>query len=625
MMQEENSDSGMLIGQFPCDCCGSKDNLSIYKHDDGTFTGLCWGVCRSETGSGYFSNNTLSKSSIAEELGIKYKPKRRRTGKTDDDGKQEEKVVRKVRNKDLSSKIITEKEKQRIKDNTSATGKGFRGIENKILKRHGVLTAFDEETGEVSDRYYPITMGKVDDKPKLVGYHRRFVLPEKDFRPVGLNSKECELFGQWRCKGNGKLVLTGGQEDKLAAEQMFESYREERGRDKIKNIDFVSGTVGETSLASQIRYNYDFIDGYDEIIIDMDADDAGENATKALLEVLPLHKVKVMRYDQKDANDALEEGNERGYVSAIYDARKPKLTGTVSGEDMWNEMIKSVSKPLIPLPPMLKPLESKLCGGLPVAEIINILAASGVGKTSITNALIMYWLFECPYKMGILSMEAGAGKFLVRLVSGYLKKNIARLQTPEDKIKFLEDNKERCYELFFTEDGEERFYLVDDNGDLDTLSSIKRAIERMIVQGQCEVIIIDPIQDALDSLSVEEQAAFVGWQKKMKARYKTTFININHTRKSGGGKKAGSQGGELTEEDMQGSSALYKSGAVNIILTRDKTNEDPEVRNTTKIMLFKARDTGETGQAGEIYYEVDSATLHNKEDWVKYQSCEEGF
>ena len=323
--------------------------------------------------------------------------------------------------------------------------------------------------------------------------------------------------------------------------------------------------------------------------------------------------------DCKDPCDALVSGKEVEWIRSFYDSKKPKLAGVISGNDMWNAVIDSVSQDLIPLPPILAPLQKMLCGGLPKGEIINILAASGIGKTLITNLCELFWIFHAPYKCGILSLEAGGGKFLTRLLSSYLGRNIARFHTKEDKIEFLNNNKEECLNLFMDEDGNERFCLVDDKGDLDNLTAVKDTIQRMIKQAGCEIIIIDPIQDILDTLSIEEQAAFVGWQKKIKARDGVTFINVNHTRKSGGGGKAGSKGGELTEEDMQGTSALYKSGAVNIILTRDKTAEDLEEKNTTKITLFKSRDAGETGQAGYLFYDIETAKLHNKEDWVESQ------
>lgn len=69
---------------------------------------------------------------------------------------------------------------------------------------------------------------------------------------------------------------------------------------------------------------------------------------------------------------------------------------------------------------------------------------------------------------------------------------------------------------------------------------------------------------------------------------------------------------------MQGNSAIFKSGGVNIILTRNKEAEEEEDRNTTRVKVTKARGVGNTGFAGEIYYDNKSHTLWDKETWINY-------
>jgi len=610
MSQQEE---GIHVGNIACIDCSSSDGMSLYEKDDGSFDAYCRAGCDERVR--YKSNNKLAATELAGEYGIKkVSRKGRSTVKVD---KEEVATPVKRRSKKVIS-VISANERDSIHDKSSAKSKGYRGIADKYNKHFGIRTGFSAESGEVTHRYYPCTNGKTSEgKTKLVGYKQR-VCATKDFFSTGTVSKDCDMFGQWNCKGSGKyLIIVGGEEDASAAYQMLREDQIARNKDQYQAVDVVSPSTGETSAASQAKGQYEFFDGYENIIVAMDDDEAGRKAADALIEVLPMGKVRVMKQPCKDACEAIQKDLENLWVSAFYSSKKPKLAGVVAGEDMWEAVVDSVSRPMIPLPPMLKPLEDMLCGGLPYGEIINILAASGVGKTSITNGCELFWIFNAPYKCGILSLEAGAGKFLTRILSTYLKKNIARFKTIEEKVAFLESNKEKCFDLFSDEEGEDRFCLVDDKGDLDSLASAKAIIQKMIIQAGCEIIIIDPIQDLLDSLSVEEQAAFVGWQKKIKAMYNTTFINVNHTRKSGGGAKAGSQGGLLTEEDMQGTSALYKSAAVNVILTRDKTAEDPEERNTTKVTLFKSRDAGETGVAGYLFYDINTATLHDKDEWFK--------
>lgn len=605
-------EQGDWVTNEACIDCGSSDNLSIYEKSDGSVDGYCQ-TPNCPTGQ-YKSNNKLAEDDyLCGEYNIEVIKK----GSKRPDKKVSSTVVKR-KAKSKIRPIITKEEKQQLRDNSTLKGNRYRGILDQTNKKLGIRTTFGD-SGAVASRWYPVTQGKTEDKKSiLVGYKQR-VCATKQFYPTGRVSKECDLFNQWLCKGHGKyIIIVGGEEDVAAAVQMIEQYRNHRGYDKIAEIDVVSSIIGEGIVTQQCQNNYEFLDGYDNIILSMDKDEAGDKATQDLLTVLPFHKVKIMVQPDscKDASDAVQNKLTKAWIRAFYDSKQPKLAGVVSGLDMMSAVIESISKQLIPLPRMLKPLEDMLCGGLPTGEIINILAASGIGKTTITNAFTLFWIFEAPYKCGVLSLEAGAGKFLTRLLSAYLGKNIARLKTPEEKLEYIEDNQDKCLDLFQDKEGNDRFCLVDDRGDLDNLGAVKSTIERMIKQGGCEIIIIDPIQDILDTLSNEDQASFVGWQKKIKARDDVTFINVNHTRKSGGGGKVGSKGGELTEEDMAGTSTIYKSGAVNIILTRDKTAEDVEDRNTTKVTLFKSRDAGDTGPAGYLFYDIDTAKLHNKEEWV---------
>lgn len=103
------------------------------------------------------------------------------------------------------------------------------------------------------------------------------------------------------------------------------------------------------------------------------------------------------------------------------------------------------------------------------------------------------------------------------------------------------------------------------------------------------------------------------WQKNIVKQYNCILINISHTRKSGGGQKAASQGAFLTEEATIGSGTQYRSAGINISLQRDKTAEDDVERNTTQVYLLKSRDTGVTGMACEIFYENETHTLYDKE------------
>lgn len=234
-------------------------------------------------------------------------------------------------------------------------------------------------------------------------------------------------------------------------------------------------------------------------------------------------------------------------------------------------------------------------------------------NTTIANECVYDWIFNSPYKVGIVSLELDTGQYGISLLSRHLNKKIQLFQTKEEAREFLNtpENIEKRKNLWTNEFGEDRFHLLDDrDGDLE---SLKKKILQMILQYECKFLIIDPLQDALDGYSNEDQAVFMKWMKQMVKRYKVSFFNVNHVRKEG------NSGFDrfLKEADIQGSSAIAKSAGCNIIFTRDKLAEDSVSRNVTKVFIPKCRWTGSTGDGGLWYYSLEQHTLYDLETYFK--------
>lgn len=607
---------GEFVKHMGCVDCNSTDSLAIYySPEDGTLNGTCWGVCKAEDGKGYKSHNKLANSYLADELGIK--PITRKYNPKQEEVKVSERVVKRTAKK--KADIITKEQINKIKANTSPKGKNFRGIKDNILAKFKVLTAYDEETGGVSDRYYPITLGKDEDgKPKLVGYQRRFVIPEKDFISVGLNIKECELFGQWLCKGTGKLVLTGGPEDTLASTMVFSEYRESRGKDKIAPIDFVSGTVGETSLAAQIRHNYDFVDRYDEIIIDMDSDKAGDKATEALLEVLPLHKVKIMSYSCKDANEALEKGCAKEYVSAIYNAKRPVVAGIHGSSTLVQDMLNDFTFEKLPLPAFMNKVNEMFEGGYDFGTFNIIAGDTSIGKSTIVNEISSH-VIECgDYKPVILSLEAKRSVLAKQYLSLKLGKRLNTFKTKEELASYLNQH-EQDVQDFMQCGGENTFEVIDDRARLASVEDTFKMLERAIIGLNCRVVILDVLTDLTDSLTTEQQALFNGKIKAMIAKHNVCIIAVCHTRKLEGTAKDGKPRIEPTRFDIYGSKTTINSATSILLVWRDLQHEDEQEKNTTYSKVDKNRDHSLTGPSGVWYYVRDKHRMVDKTEWVKSQ------
>jgi KaiC/GvpD/RAD55 family RecA-like ATPase len=567
-----------FIKHTECSACGSSDGKAIYN--DGSWH--CF-VCRDTSPSEDFKA---------------------------DNGKKPSKVKSTVKEdmevKPSNKPAITAEENARIKSETSASGKDFRGIRDDIYKMFGVRHAFSEETGEVTEQYYPCTQ-----EGQLSGYKVREV--PKNFYSKGRTGADCDLFMQFKFNRGGKyLLITEGEVDSLSAYQMLKDYA------TSKNSDFETAVVSPTTGAGskkQIAAQYKFCDTFDNVILCYDMDKAGQEAAQEIIKYLPKGKVRTMQMRFKDANEYLEQGKTKEFISDFYNAKQFVPVGVVGSGSISESMREEFKVPKIPLPPFMHKLQDMMAGGVPLGRILNLGSASGTGKSTIIDEIVYHMLFNSPHKVGIVTLESTTGQYGIKLLSRHIGLKL-ELKDNDEALDILSSDKvlEKEKELFFNEDGTHRFWLVDDrDGGVD---NVKEAIENLVISCGCRVIVLDPVNDCIGSLSNEEQESFYAWQKGMVKSHNCTFYNVMHTRKTSGSQKAGSAGADLHEEDLMGASAAYKSAACNLMFSRNKESEDDVERNTTVMKATKIRWTGKTGIAGKYYYDIEKHTLYDLEDWL---------
>ena len=555
------------------------NNLHVYGQDNGCF---CWSC-----------EFTIPSAKHREEMGW-------------DETEEEEEEI-------MTREKITEEEAEKIRSYTGMSTQDYRGIRTETSKLFKVRYQYDEESGEVSKMFVPTTI-----EGEHVGYRTRKI--PKDFtNPIGQVGKECDMVGEFVFKShNHTVIIAGGETKMLTTYQMLKDDMERRG----KNYDapaVVCSTLGESGAHKQVQSRYEFFDKFQKIIICMDNDKAGIEATAKIAKVLPKGRVYTMTMRFKDADDYLKAGKEREFVTDFWNAAAYTPAGIVGSGDLPSRMRAELELDKIMFPPFMKRVNEMTDGGLALGKICNIGAASGIGKTVYVDSILYYLVFNSPHRVGIVSMELNAGQYGISMLSRHIGRKISKIADKQERIDFLNSEavvaKEK--DLFFKPDGSHRFHLVDDRDG--TIDDLKAVVEQLIIACDCKVIVLDPIQDILDGLSNEEQALFLKWQKGLLKSHNVTFININHVRKSGGGGQQNSAGAMISEEDFAGSSTIFKSAAVNILLVRDKMNEDPVMRNTTKAFISKNRDGGETGPAGEYYYDNLEHRLYDKEEWLASQ------
>lgn len=896
-------------GKIACPKCRAKggdnsgDNLMVYGHDgmDGHKGAFCWSC-----------SFTIPSTEWLEEHG--------------EVNEEEYEVVGSAFNAEIH---------QKLKDITTTDGRGFRGISAATTKYFGVLHEINVETNEVAVQYYPCTTA--DDSGRgfsLTGYKRRKV-PKEFAGPIGETGKDCQMFGQFRFLNSNsrKCLIVGGEVDQLSAFQMIKDYYASKGGE-YEDIPVVSSTIGESGAHKQVVNQYAWFNRFEQVIICMDNDKAGQEAAEKIAKALPKGKARLMSMSFKDPNEYLEKGRSKEFISAFFNAREYTPSGVVGSGSLMNLIKAAAAVPKIPLPPFMHKVQNMMAGGIPLGTIVNLGSASGcvdkdteyltpegwkkfdqyvvgdkvaqyhedgsmtfvqpleyvkkecqymthfsnrstdqvlsdehrfvyysqakggkphikpfaevkalheknvtgfrghiattftydgvgidftegelrlqvavmadgrivkegkdnythmrfnkrrkytrlmemvqkfnlrhsdrgmgadgyyevivwpktedksfsgefyrasrdqlevicdevmhwdgtlksniytscrkgdvdflqfayaacgkravvgedkryekyregycgvlsvnkgsqrvsirrvggnkktemkqyetldgfkycfmvetgmlvlrrngrifitgnTGKSTIIEECVYYWVFNSPHKVGVVSLESDCAQYGIKLLSRHVGTKLDLIEDNDYKVELLhtQQMEDAAQTLFFNEDGSNRWHLVDDrDGSLDNL---KELVMSLIIACDCKVIILDPLQDIMDGLSNEEQAVFMKWMKGTVKSHGVTFVNVNHVRKSATGGKANSAGADLHEEDFQGSSAIFKSAACNLLFTRNKEAECDIERNVTLMKMTKCRWTGNTApRAGSYFYENKSHLMHDLEDYL---------
>jgi len=575
-----------FVKHTDCPDCGSSDGLAIYEDN----SSHCF-VCLKTVPSEEYKEANQKKSSSKIKLSVKS-------------------TVKQKENMEVKPSITQEKNLE-IKGNTGVDTLGYRGIRTEISKQFGVRYEYNDSEEEVTKSFYPCTRGY-----ELSGYKVR--KHPKDFSlHYGATGKDCELFGQFKFKtSNHTVIIVGGEADVLATFQMLSDAQKNKQYDPIA---VVSSTVGETATYKQVQAQYAFFNQFKKCIIAMDSDAAGEEAVEKITKVLPRGKVYVMKMRRKDPNCYIWDkatdklvGAEQEFINDFWAAQPYTPAGVYASTSLYKAALDRMDLEMISLPPFMKHAAKMLGNGLVKNEITLILAKTSIGKTTLMSALTRHLALNEPNEViGVLSLEADAGKFSQNMLSYHLQTPLHRL-SKEERTAFLsrKDIEEKVKQLYEKPDGNPTLYVCDDRGA--SWEQVKEKLLEMIISMGVSVLVVDPYSDLLSGMSVSEQEEVATWFKKIMKEYSITPIIVSHVRKSSGSANAN----PLTEDDAQGSSFLVKASGQTLALERDKQNPDPMERNRTTITILKNRDFSETGPAGSMYYDMETANLYDYDDFL---------
>jgi twinkle protein len=460
-----------------------------------------------------------------------------------------------------------------------------RKIPKEIYDFYGVKVGYNS-SGEVTEKYYPYDV--VDNKPQ--GYKIR-VLP-KDFKSRGSIGKVSTLFGLDKFNGGRKLVITEGEEDACAVQAA--SYAHYKVFYPVISLRSATGLNDLIEAREKIRE-------YDEVILWMDNDKAGDIAMPEAARIIGFDKVKIVKSSEKDASDLFVK-DKKAVMQAIWRAADYTPAGILTKEGLWEQLKAYNNLESIPYPPFMAGLNEKL-KGMRFGEITLWTSGTGSGKSTLLREIVMHLLETTEDKIGIISLEESPAETTRKLVGMSLFKNPAEEELTDEEL-------ETGFENVF---GSDRIMLLDHHGTAAN-SSVVDHLEFMALKG-VKYLFLDHITllvaEGADGLTGNEATDKVmGDLLRVVKKHDIWLGLISHLRKTPDSKGKSFEEGKLpTLDDIRGSGSIKQISMDVIAFARDGGSPDEEVRNTIITKVLKCRYTGLTGPSGSLSYDYKTGRM----------------
>lgn len=593
---------GQNKGKTYCTNCTSSNAVEVYEKEDGTLDGYCWSCHKPEF--------NLSKEQLRE-VGI-Y-----------DYNKQ---YSKNYREKEVTKQYGAGYEERppimlpqfHEVQQIEPMPQQWRGIEPEVLKLYGMK--FWSGPQDLSNtRQYPhkATFYPVFRDDNLIGYKpRTYFKPDhpnvlkgkvkpwtfKCFEGyVGQKTTDCQLFGQNLHKiAPRTVVIAGGQEDACSIYQAIAQNSNSVDLGKpFSRIAVVSPQNGENDR--DIKKNFKWFSSCEEVVLCFDNDEAGKKATQAVTQLFSSKRVRLMNLGEyNDPNEMLEDGQEEALCRAFWDAKEWTPEDIKSLSECFEDLVDRGDWVLIPFPNTFETLNKKTLGGRGLGEITTLLAPSSVGKSTVVNEWIYAALEKTDIKVGVISLEADGAEFIEQLASIINNKRYVEIKkTPE----ILEEMQAGVQPYL------DRVKLVDSASALKNEKHFWDMIDYLVKVQGCQTIVFDPATLGVRAAKMDEDDFLAKLVPYVKSN-RLDWINVVHSRKNSVDQQANSEGKELAEEDIRGTSSWFQVSSNNIILNRNKKEENYVKRNTLRLDVTKIRRNGTvTGFAGTVFYEAKTGRL----------------
>ena len=356
---------------------------------------------------------------------------------------------------------------------------------------------------------------------------------------------------------------------------------------------------GVKSARKAIQNKWEWLQGFENIVLMFDTDEPGKAAAQAVAEMLPPGQVKIATLPEpfKDANDALVAGDVEAIIKSFWNARPFRPDGIVSISDIRDDLFKPViegeSWPYTEL--------TRLTYGRRPGELYLFGAGVGVGKTDLFTEFIAHDITTLQTPVGAIFLEQPVAETVQR-VAGKIHSKLFHIPgeqwTPEEYRAAIDDLDARNLLWLYNHFGAK---------DWATVSAKIRYFAKVL---GIKSIYLDHLT-ALVANAEDERRALDGLMADMAglAQECGCYIHcISHLTTPDG--KPHEEGGRVMEKHFTGSRAIARWAHFMIGLERNKQATNEIERSTMTLRILKDRYTGRaTGCTFPLQYSKETGRL----------------
>jgi len=462
-----------------------------------------------------------------------------------------------------------------------------RGISAETAKKYGVKAI--QQGNKITKHLYPyyvsneITAYKIRESNKMFSWRG--------------NSQGSGLFGEQLFQAGGKYItLVEGECDAMAAYELLGS-----------KWPVVSIKNGASGAVRDVKNSLEFLESFDNVIINFDNDKQGKEAAIKVARVLSPAKAKILSLtsDFKDANDMLRQRRNQTYVSLWWNAKTYTPSGVLNVSDNKEKFNNRERKDSVPYP--WSGLNEKLYG-IRQGELVTLTGGTGLGKSSITREIEHWLVSQTRDNVGVIALEEDWRRTVDGILS--IEAN-ARLYVDQVREEFTQEQLDAKFSKLFEGENKDRVWIHAHFGSND-LDEIFSKIRFMVVGCGCKWIVVDHLHMLVSSVAEgDERRNIDNIMTKLRSIVEETgagMILVSHLRRIEGN-RGHENGVTVGLNHLRGSQSIAQLSDCVIALERNQQADDLIESNTTHLRVLKSRYTGDVGMATHLLYNRDTGRL----------------